>query len=402
MGAACGRGAGVARGRPEIRAARASPERSLGARAYEAEEGRARRELAAHQGEGRLRARGCRHRWVRNVRANRAHHGRDRARGRRGVRREPLRPRGRRAGQAGELDAARRQLAVRGEVRRLPHRRIRRRRPGAPRHAQRQRLHPPLSRHRALPGRLGGGTSDGARRRARGNRRGRKDRFPGAAELPARPFGQAPRLRGVRPAGVRGRRSARPAARRAQGAAGVADERRARQPALQRARARQRCGQLPRRLQAASRRRGGQAGRFAVPRRSQRRLDQAEMRKRAGIRRRRIHAVRQARARDQLALAGAVRGRPARVRRTRGLGIERSDLARAAGRVRRPRATGRAFRRRAEAAPGRARRMAGPPNDRAGEIRRMDRGRPAATPQLPGHPHRQRPARRATGTRIGT
>ena len=31
-----------------------------------------------------------------------------------------------------------------------------------------------------------------------------------------------------------------------------------------------------------------------------------------------------------------------------------------------------------------------------------DRGRPAATPQLPGHPHRQRPARRATGTRIGT
>ena len=101
-------------------------------------------------------------------------------------------------------------------------------------------------------------------------------------------------------------------------------------------------------------------------------------------------------------LLGAVRGRPARVRRTRGLGIERSDLARAAGRVRRPRATGRAFRRRAEAAPGRARRMAGPPNDRAGEIRRMDRGRPAATPQLPGHPHRQRPARRATGTRIGT
>lgn len=50
---------------------------------------------------------------------------------------------------------------------------------------------------------------------------------------------------------------------------------------------------------------------------------------------------------------------------------------------------------------GRARLVAGSSGDHAGEVRRVDRGRSVATPQLPGHPHRQRPAQHAAGIRIG-
>ncbi|MFR4802910.1 MAG: hypothetical protein ACLT98_06075 [Eggerthellaceae bacterium] len=104
------------------------------------------------------------------------------------------------------------------------------------------------------------------------------------------------------------------------------------------------------------------------------------------------------RVRGSVALLGQY-GRPARVRRTRGLGVERSGLrellAAFEGLCDRTR-----LRRRAEAA-RRARRMAG--SSTIVQVKFAEWTEDGLLRhQLPGHPHRQRPARRATGTRIGT
>ncbi|MFR4802912.1 MAG: hypothetical protein ACLT98_06085 [Eggerthellaceae bacterium] len=95
------------------------------------------------------------------------------------------------AGQVGEHDAARRRLAVRGEVRRLPHRRIRRRRPGAlvTRNGNDYTRRFPPSR---APWKTGRRDDDGVNRDGCGNRRGRKDRFPALQNFLRDPSGKHP------------------------------------------------------------------------------------------------------------------------------------------------------------------------------------------------------------------
>ena len=180
----------------------------------------------------------------------------------------PAAPRGRRreytadARDARRGAAARRRLAVRGEVGRLPRARLRPRRRGEARLPQRQRPHRPLPR-----GREGAGEG-GAQPRVRRRRRGLRARRAGAAELLRHAAGQAgdaDRLRDLRPARAGRRAGGRPAADGAARAARAAARRAQRhRPAL--GSLRRRGGAEDRRGGAGSRGRDGEARRLAVRR----------------------------------------------------------------------------------------------------------------------------------------
>ena len=170
LGTARRRRGGPARRRAEVRAGRPAPQGRLGARAAEAQGGRARRQLAPHQGEGRARAGRARHRRLRHERAHGPHHGRDSVRRRRAACAQPLRPRRRGAGEARVGGAEGRRVGVRGEVRRLPHACVRGGEPRAAGQPQRQGLHRAFPRHRRRACRLV------RRPRVRAGRRGGDDR----------------------------------------------------------------------------------------------------------------------------------------------------------------------------------------------------------------------------------
>ena len=273
VGALGRRGRGSAQRRAEVRPAGRTAGRRLGARAPGASQRRRRQgRLAPRQGARRKRARRRRHRRLHDERAHWAHDGRDQARFGRAPGEEPLPACRRAAGPACRRASCGHRLALRGEVRRLSHRGLRRGRRGPAHDPQREGLHRPFPAHRRVARAAGRGTRLRARRRGGGRRRGRQDRFPGLAEPPARPAGEAGGLPGLRPAGEGRRRLEGPPADRAEGGARAPFGKRPGQPAVQQAHRGERRGRLPRRMPAGPGRHRRQEGRLAVPRDAQRRL----------------------------------------------------------------------------------------------------------------------------------
>ena len=227
--------------------------------------------------------------------------------------------------------ARRRRVAPRDQTRRLPDRGAHRGRRSAARLTQRQGLDQgvPASRARRRPA---AGGHAAPRRRGRRGAAERGDELPGAP-APQRGSGSARLLR-LRPAAPRRLGPARRAARRAQGGAAAAPRIGARDPALQRPRARP--GPRVLREGAPGRPRGHreQARRRSLSRRARRRLAQGEVPPDPGDGDRRLDAAVGRPSLDRGAPRGLPRGRAARVRGQGRLRLQRAPARRPAAAAR--------------------------------------------------------------------